>query len=376
MRFAVLADDLTGSNASAGDLAMGIGRPVSVLHTLPRTLDGLFVLNSRSREDSSRSALIGPWVNHLWRAGYRDFDKRIDTTLRGPGPMELNLLIRSLPEDPWVGVVAAYPSAGRTTRDGRQYLYERPVSEALSEVAIDDLGPYLFPDGPMPVKIRRELLHQDIAPLLASLTAARRVCFDVGDEEDLSRVGRILHRIRKSMSGTMVTVSSGALLRYYPGRIPERIAVIVGSPTATNLAQIEYLCQRRPIYDHFLGDPIVFSDLPDVVLLHSGRQPIQAEARQPISRSLAESAANRLLELEQQGWTPERFIITGGEMAQAFLDQVEANAVEILRLPSPLVGQGVIRGGAYSGCEIVTKGGLVGDRQLLHQLVLAPAIGE
>ncbi len=373
-RFAVLADDLTGASASAGALAVGLGMSIPVLEQIPEMPNRTLVLNTRSREDPRRRNLITAWVKHLWAHEYRNFDKRIDTTLRGPAPDELQLLLDALPEEPWIGVIAAYPSAGRTTRGGKQYLHGVLVSSKLPEVPTDDLGAYLFSSAASPQVISREALYRDTDALVAHLSATRRVCFDVTDDNDLVQIGYVLHRLRATITTPMVTVTSGALLEHYPGIGPDRVALVVGSPTVINLRQIEYLRRRRKVAIRNLSEPIDGERLPSIIVIHSGLEPIDAAHRQPLARALARDAKCRLDELQSQHWIPDRLIVTGGEMAQAFLDQIGAHGTNVKRLLSPLVAQGIIDGGAYDGREIVTKGGLVGDEALFHRLVMAPSI--
>lgn len=371
-RFVTLADDLTGASASAGALAAGLGMSVPIMERIPDVLDRTLVLNTRSREDPGRSGIITAWVQQLWDMGYRDFDKRIDTTLRGPTPYELHLLLKALPVDPWVGVIAAYPSAGRTTRDGRQYLHGSPVAGVLPEVGTDDLGQYLFPHS-APLKIiSREALERDTDAVVVDLLTVRRVCFDASSDEDLRRIGEILHRLRGTIADPMVTVTSGEVLEHYPGRGPSRVVIVVGSPTRINLDQIAYLQGHQAVELRHLTDPIGEGTHASTIIFHSGLQPIDARGRQPITQELAKSAKDRLNELDGQGWAFDRLIVTGGEMAQALMDQVGAEGTHVIQLLAPLVGQGIICRGVYDGREIVTKGGLVGDATLLHRLVRAP----
>lgn len=376
MKFAVFADDLTGASASAGSLAWGLGLPITVSEQLPRDFSGPLVLNTRSREEPDRSGFIAPWVTRLWDQGYRDFDKRIDTTLRGPAPAELAQLIEALPEEPWVGVIAAYPSADRTTMGGRQYLYGKAVTTQLPEVANDCLTDYLFWRSAQVRVVLTEELRQNAQRMAVELSSFRRVIFDVTSEDDLGHIGQILHHVRGLWTGPIVTVTSGAVLTYYPGHVPERVAVIVGSPTVTNLQQIDYLLKQRAVSLLALAEPISPDSVNSLIVLHSGLTPVKAAHRQPIAAQLADQAGERLSDLRRQGWVPERIIVTGGEMAQAFLDGTHAVGTQVVRLLAPLVGQGIIRGGEYHAAEIVTKGGMVGSEALLYQLTLAPSVNH
>lgn len=372
----VFADDLTGANASAGALAEGLGRPIRVYHDLPAHPHGPFVLNTQSRENPSQSGLVSKWARELWEHGYRHFDKRIDTTLRGPCPLELQLLIKALPVHPFVAVIAAYPRAGRTTRQGRQYLYGRPLRESLPELTTDVLMDYLFEeDHRVHIVTRQERELASTTWVKELITSYSTVIFDAECEDDLYHIASLLKQMRGYLSAPLVTVSSGSIFPYYVTSPPTTTAIIMGSPTPTNIRQVHYIQNHsavqcisleNPPYHHRLQSPIV--------VLHSGLEPLNDIERQPISQYLAERALSHLTALQESGWHPERFVVTGGEMAQAFLIKAQALHVHNHRLLAPLVSQGIIEGGIFDRVELITKGGLVGEDSLLYLLSISPPL--
>ena len=375
MRMVVLADDSTGANASAGALAANFGKEIPVFDEIPPLKTFPIVLNTRSREDSSRRILVERWALALWEAGVRDFDKRVDTTLRGPGAEELRRLCQALPERPWIGVVAAYPRASRVTRSGRQYLEAHPLTERL-DIETDHLGEYLFGrETSCRVVTTDELAKPDLGHKLVQVTDP--VIFDAERETDLIQIAHVLKQVRRYQSGGIVTVTSGALLRYYPLDNPLRTVIIMGSPTATNVSQINFLAKRHPASVWALEEPHVTAHLKQqLIVLHSGLQPLTQHERLDLSEHLVTLALERLEELAKTGWSPQRFILTGGELSQAFLSRSAAHGTRIRRLAAPLVGHGWIEGGLFGGCEVLTKGGMVGQPPLLLELVLAPALNR
>ncbi len=374
-RLVVFADDATGANASAAALAQSLGRRVPVMDVLDTTPHDIMVLNTKSREDPSRSGLITQWARDLWHSGHRCFDKRIDTTLRGPAPEELANLCHALPEKPWVGVVAAYPDAARSTRGGRQWVGDEPVGNVIN-IASDDVGKYLFGQGGCRYVNPDRYTESALASEL--LTSSEPVIFDASSHHHLAQVAALIRVIRQLYPGPIVTISSGALLRFYPAVPPARTLIIVGSPTTTNLQQVGYLQGHHQVLTWPLDQPLtttIVSSLP-IIILHSGLTPIDARQRQDLSTQLAQHAVMRLEELSHHQWVPQRVILTGGEMAQSFLDQVQATGTEMVGLAAPLVGHGWIDGGQYSGIEIMTKGGMVGNHTLLYELASHPSLKE
>lgn len=374
---AVFADDLTGANASAGSLSRGLGVPVLVAERLPDNPQGPIVLNTRSREDTGRGVLITRWTRYLWAHGYRTFDKRIDTTLRGPAPRELRSLIEALPERPWVAVIAGYPLAGRTTVEGQQLIWNHPVHEVLSEVTTDIVSEYLFGAQVRTKCVSTASLKQDVALHAVDLAQNyHEAVFDVTSEADLKKISVLLNHVRVLYKGPVITVSSGAILEYYPCQQPIHIAIIVGSPTSTNVRQVNYIAQYSQAMIMPIDEPLRHQNLSSTIVMHSGLHAITAASRRNIIDHLADSACHRLEELGARDWVPHRIILTGGEMAQSFLDRTHADGVRIFSLLAPLVGQGIIEGGNYNGVEIVTKGGMIGADSLLFHLTLPPLISQ
>ncbi len=376
MPFVVLADDSTGANASAGALAQSLGVMIPVMDRIPPQVDTPFVLNSRSREDASRSRLVAQWARALWDRGVRDLDKRVDTTLRGPGPAELEELVSAIPDSPWIGVVAAYPGAGRTTRGGRQFLDGVPLAERM-DCPTDVLADYLFGPESRCLVVETNKLSSEVLPESLADTSVP-VIFDATDNADLAQIARVLRIVRRRHEGTMITVSSGALLNYYPATPAGPTAILIGSPTAINMAQLRYLAERLSAFVWPLEQTIgEHTPGPEgVVILHSGLNVVEPAQRQNVSGQLARWAVTRLDELAQRGWAARRIIASGGEMSQSFLDQSGASGTLMAALGSPLVGHGTIVGGHYEGIEFLTKGGLVGYPALLVELALGPALHQ
>lgn len=372
-RFVVFADDSTGANASAGALSDGFHVPVPVLTQLPPSPANILVLNTRSRESRANGAQIVEWTHALWQKGYRDFDKRIDTTLRGPGPEDLQRLCTSLPQKPWIGVVAAYPKAHRTTRLGRQFVEGQPAASVVS-LDSDHLSTYLFGREDRARCVTTEqLAHQGLAKSLAA--SSQPVIFDAESDAHLAIISLILREIRQLREGPLVTVTSGDLLRYYPAPTPVHTAIIMGSPTDTNVRQASYLASHTPAMLWPLSQPIgPIGDTANIIVFHSGLATVRENQRIDMSTQLAIAARLRLTELASHGWQPDRLIVTGGEMSQSFLDETHARGLDSTALASPLVGHGWIRDGLYKNTEIMTKGGMVGHDALLVELCALPAL--
>jgi len=195
----VIADDLTGANdtgvqiAKRGLLAVTVVDPTFAAEA---QADGL-VLDTESRtlgtedaRDAVRQAAraVGGRPNGL-------LYKKIDSTLRGHIGAELDALIRELAPERVV-CAPAYPKNGRTTRNGIHFL--RGVRVDLTEMASDPRNPVdtaLVPavlakdGGPRFHHVGLDVLRAGRA---ADLAAERFVSFDCEEQEDLSRIVRLL----------------------------------------------------------------------------------------------------------------------------------------------------------------------------------------
>jgi len=142
MRVCVLADDLTGGNATAS-LLKREGLPT---HThlfghaphgdAPMSLreDGAHILDLETRERTDGETAARLAIATAWIGDAPDLiGLRIDSTLRGPIRASLDALLA----DPrrLALVVPAFPASGRTTRDGVHYVYGMPLAE--TQVADD-----------------------------------------------------------------------------------------------------------------------------------------------------------------------------------------------------------------------------------------------
>jgi uncharacterized protein YgbK (DUF1537 family) len=61
--------------------------------------------------------------------------------------------------------------------------------------------------------------------------------------------------------------------------------------------------------------------------------------------------------------------VSGGDVSQSFLKNLDAKAFEIIEQVIPLAVYGKIVGGEFNGLNVITKGGLVGDDKTLDYIV-------
>ncbi|MFC4557754.1 four-carbon acid sugar kinase family protein [Virgibacillus kekensis] len=141
-RIGIIADDLTGANDSGVQLTEK-GINTSVLFDIPENhenLDSGIVIDTNSRALSrEKAALITEKAGRfLKEAGFQHIYKKMDSTLRGHIGTELHSLYDVFQPE-FVFIAPAFPSMGRTTRDGIHYVNGVEIAE--TEISRDPKHP-------------------------------------------------------------------------------------------------------------------------------------------------------------------------------------------------------------------------------------------
>ncbi|MRH42677.1 hypothetical protein GH741_08255 [Aquibacillus halophilus] len=128
----LIADDLTGASDSGVKLTEK-GIDTSVLFEIPtthRSLTGGFVIDTNSRALTKNEAfsITKQAAEFLKQAGYIHIYKKMDSTLRGHIEAELEAL-RIVFKPDFIIIAPAFPSYGRTTRNGIHYVNDVKISE-------------------------------------------------------------------------------------------------------------------------------------------------------------------------------------------------------------------------------------------------------
>ncbi|MBD3272228.1 MAG: hypothetical protein GF384_06805 [Elusimicrobia bacterium] len=133
----IIADDLTGCGDIGYFLAVqGIRTRIIVTSDFcaarPPSTFGAVAVSTNSRTISARSAYTRVFnlVTTMKRLGITYIFKKIDSTLRGNIGPEMDAFIDAL-DITAIPLVAAFPSMGRTTRNGVHYVHGRILEESV-----------------------------------------------------------------------------------------------------------------------------------------------------------------------------------------------------------------------------------------------------
>jgi len=399
----VVADDLTGANATAAGLARSGLRAVTVTDgdhpELVAEFAGRFeavVVSANNRHadpdaaaDDVRRALRAGWPAAL-------VANRIDSTLRGNVGATTEALLDelgSLSGSPVVALcVPAHPDAQRQTVGGVQLLAGRRLEE--TELARDPGSPIICSEVTTIVSAQTDLPMQTLpletvtgpAGALESALADAVVggsAIVVAAALTLDHVERVTAAAARVAGVTWLcvdpgpaTVAMARALGLGGGTDAAPYLVVSGSATDLTRRQLARVRGTRPVRlvrmvvdgagepdadatTAALHDALAVAAPGEVVLLASVLDEgdlLTHQARSRVPAVLAR-ATRRVLESEQV----DGLYLTGGDLAAACLSELAADGLDVADEVVPLAVAGNLVGGPWSGLPVVTKGGLVGD---------------
>lgn len=374
----ILADDLTGAHASAARLREAGHRARVVWRPLPPPAGvTALVADMRTRDygvDPYGAART--WTAQLRALGARRLELRIDSTLRGSPADELSGVLDALDGTAPATVlcVPAFPSAGRTVRDGTLRVPGVDLPEDRRNVAERVFGPRAPDAVTLPLDdVRAGRLAGHFAGLAEG--GARLFVADAETDDDLRRLAAMADRAEAVLPGPLVTVSPGAWLRFRS--VPPRTRftlVVLSSDTAVNRGQLARLSQDgralvRNARELLSGRaPVTVPPDTPLVVIETLTSKVRDDVEAWILATLAARAAGLLLD-GTGGGRCAGVVCAGGQTASALMDTLGADHLEVRGEPEPLCPMSVLGSGPYAGLPIVTKGGLVGGPDTLVRLV-------
>ncbi len=426
-RCLIVADDLTGANASgvllrpfgvrpitlAGREASGAAAPAAGLEGMDAAIVST---DSRGLSRDLAYARVRDATLAYKDRGVLLYTKRIDSTLRGNVGAEIDAMLDALAggegDERYAAVVPAYPQAGRVVAGG--YLLVNGVPLERSDAARDPKAPVSTSVAADVVarQARRAAVHIPLAAVYAGASSlargirdayargGRMLVFDAVQPEDLDTIAEAV----LAAGLPFIAADPGPFTASLAGRLlgsggkPDRprILLVVGSVVETAVLQLKELHKSY-------GQAPVFLD--PARLLDGG------EAEKEISRAVRALAASSertefpcvttngldsasLLDLESiaRARSSDRdevskiinegiasvvegvlekvpgiggLYLSGGDTTLAILRRFGAAGLALEREVLPLAAYGRIVGGRLSGMPVVTKGGMVGDRDAI-----------
>ena len=412
-KYIVIADDLTGSNATCS-LFKKIGlRAASILKLQGDINYDVDVISystaSRGLDKEEAYKKVSEAIKILKNKDVLVYNKRIDSTLRGNIGTEINAMLDNLEDDRIAVVIPSYPDSGRIVVNKTMLVNgvllensdagkdpKTPIKtscvESLIQKGIKYSSTYFtLSDIEQPIE-------EIVKKIQEAIKKSRVLIFDAVNNEDIIKISKAI--IYSDIN--IITVDPGPFTLYYSkelqkkNHLEKKILMVIGSVTATTKKQIEYILQEEDIflvkmkvedffeketclkeierviayikkgiasYDLFLvtTSPIGDEKKTDLQKLAENLNTTVEEISKIIANTLTETVVKILKETEKF----EGVYSSGGDITIALLEKLKAIGVEIREEVIPLAAYGRIIGGDFPNLKLVSKGGMVGDEKTI-----------
>lgn len=412
-KYIVIADDLTGSNATCS-LFKKIGLRAASILKLQNDIDYdvdviSYSTDSRGLGKEEAYKKVSEAIKILKNRGVLVYNKRIDSTLRGNIGTEINAMLDNLENDRVAVVVPAYPDSGRIVVN---------KTMLVNGVLLENSDAGKDPKTPIKTSCVESLIQKDIKysstyftlsdiaqsieeiskKIQEAVKNSKILIFDAVSNEDIIKISKAI--IQSEIN--LITVDPGPFTMYYSkelqkkNHLEKKILMVIGSVTETTKKQIEYILQEEDIflvkmkvedffeeesrseeikrvvsfvkkgiesYDLFLvtTSPIGDEKKTDLQKVAQSLNTSVEEVSKIIANTLTETAEKLLKETEKF----EGVYSSGGDITIALLEKLKAIGVEIREEVIPLAAYGRIIGGNFPNLKLVSKGGMVGDEKTI-----------
>ena len=408
----IIADDFTGA-CDVGIQFAKHGISTSVIFRKPSPQDlkvaGLVVYDTETRNESEKEAYrrVQSFCSVCHKAGVNLAYKKIDSTLRGNLGAELQAILECFRQSSVV-ICPTYPEYKRTVVDGHLLVNGVPVDrtefakDPLSPVRMSDIKTLVMSQTSEPVDgiqlaTVRKGAHK-VSNAIRQLTkrGIRVIWADAENRNDLKNVAsaclqsnvipcgsaglaeeiaRILQSIRPKIMILSATTNEATLnelqrMAKYPRAflLKARVETLAGESRSLEIRRIRMLAARAvEKYDVIIVCSALHArDIrPKLAHLERGRK------SDAVASGLAEATAPLALSGVLSGT-----LLTGGEMAAAFLRMIRARGLRLEREILPGIPLGRVLSGKAAGLKVVTKAGGFGLRGSMRQIVECLTFGE
>ena len=412
-KYIVIADDLTGSNATCS-LFKKIGlRAASILKLQGDINYDVDVISystaSRGLDKEEAYKKVSEAIKILKNKDVLVYNKRIDSTLRGNIGTEINAMLDNLEDDRIAVVVPAYPDSGRNVVN---------KTMLVNGVLLENSDAGKDPKTPIKTSCVESLVQKDIKysstyftlsdiaqpieeitkKIQEAIKKSRVLIFDAVNNEDIIKISKAI--IHSDIN--IITVDPGPFTLYYSkelqkkNHLEKKILMVIGSVTATTKKQIEYILQEEDIFlvkmkvEDFFEKETCLKEIERVIayikkgiasydLFLVTTSPIGDEKKadlqklaenlnttiEEISKIIANTLTETVVKILKETQKFEGIYSSGGDITIALLEKLKAIGVEIREEVIPLAAYGRIIGGDFPNLKLVSKGGMVGDEKTI-----------
>ncbi|WP_047983915.1 four-carbon acid sugar kinase family protein [Ornithinibacillus californiensis] len=421
MKVGVVADDLTGANATGVRLTkQGFTSATVVFNDNIPEMDELNAVcidtDSRYASDQIVTNRVKNATEKFRAWGADVICKRIDSTVRGKIGLEIDTVLDGVGENSVAVVVASFPDSGRVCSGGYLLVNGVPVQE--TDVAKDPVIP--ITQSYVPAILREQSKHnvahvgldvvlKDVNSIKATLeqhisNGVRVIIVDAVTDEDIEEIAEAMALIQDvPLIPTDPGPLTAAYARAYSHQQVERgkVIVTVGSVTSLSGHQLRYLMDKtnsNPVYvsaerlatmqdsweeevDRAVKEALERIKEDDVLIITTHKENsklIDFKAIATKENTSQDALAKRItdglgkitrLVMEQTNYPIQGCFTSGGDVTASLCALCMASGIKLEDEVLPLAAYGTLIGGHFPGLPIVTKGGMVGDKKSIFASV-------
>ena len=417
MRIGIIADDLTGANATGVKLKkQGFSAlTLTSYEQIPSTgghnavcvdTDSRYV----SADEAKKRVKVAYENFQQWQADI--LCKRIDSTARGNIGYEVDALLEAIGEEAIGIIVVSYPDSGRITSGG--YLLVNGVPLQTTDVAKDPVNPLKKSFIPNIIQQQSSFKVAHIAletvlegsdglqtEMRQKIEQGNRILVvDAVTDDEIEEIAKAMVQL---VDYKMIPVDPGPLTAIYSKHMlarqtdKKKILAAIGSVTPTAAAQIQYVLDKSiatPFYvdaNRFLEGAdrlaeiakeiadelnelykttdtiIVTTNIPNVKQLNlKDLTATYNKKEDKLAKHISDGIANIVLHIMSS--KQHRFhgcFSSGGDVTSSICALSGAEGIELQEEVLPLVAYGQLMGGELDGISIITKGGMAGEKDAL-----------
>lgn len=421
MKTVIIADDLTGANDTGAALAKN-GFKVATLDVIEdlgdyQDYDALaFHTDSRGVASGEAYRRVNEDTKKVLAAGLKPkfFSKRCDSTLRGNMGSEIDGMLDALPDGTVAMVAPAFPDSDKIIIGDFLLVSGTPVEK--TDVANDPTSPVTSSRVSKIIakQSKKEVAVISLETILEGAAAiedniqalvkngARIICFDTSTNEDLQQIA---HAVKNS-GLNFITVDPGAFTNAVAAEYTEKEQVkqkqkalfIVGTASGIIVDQLANLkAQFDPLMVKINAEKLLYPDqkkeevkrvvgaivqksrdnqilVVATMIDKEDKLNLQQAAKKAnltvpeASEAICEGVSEIGYQIfKQMQGTIGGVYVSGGDISKSFLKMVGSKGITIKDEIIPLAVYGRIIGGILDNKPLVTKGGLIGDKQTLAQ---------
>lgn len=417
MKIGIVADDLTGANANCSlmkKLSLSSASVFSINEHLPRNMDVIAIdTDSRSIKKDDAFKRVFESCEKLKKLNPEFISKRIDSTMRGNVGIEIEAVKKSLGNDYVPIVMPVYPDTNRMVINSNMYVNGNIITNTdagkdsktpvLSSNVIDEIKRQYNGDILAVNLDEIEKGPNYIKNLIERNSLNKAMVFDGIKNEHIDIVSKALVDNKKKF----FTVDPGPLTQKLAEKILyksdnlRKTMLVIGSVTDITIEQIRELLLNIPM-------GIIKVDVERLIWPNSRNNEIEKKIRESkqylskeqcilitstpfypgekkldfseisskadlsydeIGRIISSSLGTIAKEVLKSEFTFTGLFSSGGDITVEIANQLGANAIDIQDEVMPLIAFGRFIGGKKDGLNIITKGGMVGERDSIIKCV-------